>query len=49
MTVSDGPSLGCVGKVPEKSGRDDKLLSVLVLAQDGRTALLQTLLHTLIN
>jgi len=30
-TVGDGPSLGCVGRVPEKTGRDDSMQSVLVL------------------
>jgi len=30
-TVGDGPSLGCVGQVPEKTGRDDSMPSVLVL------------------
>ena len=30
-TVGDGPSLGCVGQVPEKTGRDDRMPSVLVI------------------
>ena len=30
-TVGNGPSLGCVGQVPEKTGRDDRMPSVLVL------------------
>jgi len=42
-TVGHGPSLGRAGQVPGKTGRDDKLPSVLVLAQDGRTAPLRTL------
>jgi len=29
-TVGDGPSLGCVGQVPEKTGWDDRMPSVLV-------------------
>ena len=29
-TVGDGPSLGCVGQVPEKTRRDDGMPSVLV-------------------
>ena len=29
-TVGDGPSLRCVGQVPEKTGRDDRMPSVLV-------------------
>ena len=29
-TVGDGPSLGCVGQVPEKTGRDDRMPSFLV-------------------
>jgi len=29
-TVGDGPSLGCVGQVPEKTGQDDRMPSVLV-------------------
>jgi len=32
-----------VGQVQEKTGRDDEMSSVLVLAQDGRTAPLRTL------
>ena len=33
-TVGDGPSLGCVGQVPEKTGRDDRMPSVLVFDSD---------------
>jgi len=29
-TVGHGPSLGCVGQVPRKTGRDDRMPSVLV-------------------
>ena len=29
-TVGDGPSLRCVGQVLEKTGRDDRMPSVLV-------------------
>jgi len=38
-----GPWLLLVGQVQEKTGRDDEMSSVLVLAQDGRTAPLRTL------
>ena len=43
-TVGDGPSLVSVEQVPEKTGTDDRIPSVLVLAQDGRSAQLRTLL-----
>ena len=41
--VRPGPWLLLVGQVQEKTGRDDEMSSVLVLAQDGRTAPLRTL------
>ena len=41
--VRPGPWLLLVGQVQEKTGRDDEISSVLVLAQDGRTAPLRTL------
>ena len=28
--MGDGPSIGCVGQVPEKTGRDDRMPSILV-------------------
>jgi len=43
--VRPGPWLLLVGQVQEKTGRDDEMSSVLVLAQDGRTAPLRTLVH----
>ena len=41
--VRPSPWLLLVGQVQEKTGRDDEMSSVLVLAQDGRTAPLRTL------
>ena len=41
--VRPGPWLLLVGQVQEKTGRDDEMSSVLVLAQEGRTAPLRTL------
>jgi len=41
-----GPWLLLVGQVQEKTGQDDEMSSVLVLAQDGRTAPLRTLAVT---
>jgi len=41
--VRPGPWLLLVRQVQEKTGRDDEMSSVLVLAQDGRTAPLGTL------
>jgi len=38
--ISPGAWLLLVGQVQTKTGRDDKMLSALVLPQDGRTALL---------
>ena len=43
--VRPGPWLLLVGQVQEKTGRDDEMSSVLVLAQDGRTAPLRTLCY----
>ena len=44
--VRPGPWLLLVGQVQEKTGRDDEMSSVLVLAQDGRTAPLRTLVSS---
>jgi len=41
--VRPGPWLLLVGQVQKMTGRDDTMPSVLVLAQDGRTAPLRTL------
>ena len=44
-TSGDGPSLGCIGQVPERTRRDNRMLSVLFLDQERSTAQLRTLAH----